>query len=93
MRRVHKVCVHLAPVRSSYDTQRQIQDEVEKNLQAPFSSLPESLYELLDLTDLEASSAGQIACRWSHCRLQPDYKKFLEQWNQAALPPGRSTAF
>ena len=63
--------------------QQQIQYEVAKNLQKPFTDANQTLYELLDLRDLEASSAAELKHRWSHCQLQSDYRNFIGQWVEA----------
>jgi hypothetical protein len=75
---------HLTLVRFSHDAQRQIQDQFEDNLQISFSFTLQTLYEHFDLADLQASSAGQIAYRRHHCGTNPDYKKFLTQWDRAS---------
>lgn len=84
---------HLAIASPSYDAQRAIQREVNTNLQAPFVSASRFPHDLFDLRDLEASSAAQIAQRWSNCQLQPDYKDFTRQWDRAADRAKAGTEF
>jgi hypothetical protein len=84
MRRAYRAVGHDAPNSLAYIARQQIEDEVENNMRAAFSSAPESLYECLDIHDLKTSCAAEIAHRWSKCHLHPDYTGFLRQWSQAS---------
>ena len=75
---------HLRSTELALAAQRQLQDEVEKNLRLSSVTTIETLYELHDLRDFERSSTAELTHRWSHCRLQPDYRNFVRQWIRAS---------